>query len=61
MTTMEEESLFAVIHRDDFKKGINKMEEKRIKIRVQFLKELPYFSHWPHYNLAKLQYFFNQE
>lgn len=50
--------LFGVIRRGDFKRGLNQMEDKRIKVRVNFLKTLPYFAHWPGYNLAKLQYFF---
>mmetsp|Transcript_24789 Transcript_24789/g.43669 ORF Transcript_24789/g.43669 Transcript_24789/m.43669 type:complete len:471 (+) Transcript_24789:89-1501(+) len=54
----KEETHFAVLGKNDFKRIIGEIAERRINESVSFLQKLPLFCGWTRTSLLKLSYFF---
>ena len=50
---------FATISKVDFKKLIDRFEQRRVQTNFELLEQLPYFSHWSKNMLRKVQPCFN--
>ncbi len=56
-----EKVYLGVIDRNDYKKVLQRIEQKRIDAVTNFLYGLPLFGHWDRHLLVKLQYFFETQ
>jgi CRP-like cAMP-binding protein len=50
--------IVAVLKKEDFKKILGAVSEKKIEKKVKFLQTIPFFSSWSKLGLYKLSYFF---
>lgn len=48
---------FAVMDRNDYKKVLGKLEQKRMNRLTEFLYSLPFFLNWTRGSIQKFQYF----
>ena len=57
----KEDCEFGVIYKKDFEHALAKIEQKNRDLMIDFLKNVPYFTHWTRTSISKMLYYIEKQ